>query len=224
MKLISELAEDNAVQTLIEEVELEEGKKSKVYKIKGPFMQSEVKNRNGRLYPKKTMMREVNRYNDEYVKEGRALGELGHPEGPTINLDRVSHMITSLEESGNDFIGTAKIMNTPNGQIVRNLMDEGVKLGVSSRGMGTLKNDGNGVQIVQDDFRLATAADIVADPSAPNAFVRGIMENVEYWYDAGSNTWRVEQLADEMKQMSTKQLEEQKLAKFTQYMRAMLGN
>lgn len=220
MKLISELTEQ--VEVLIEEVELAEGKKEKTYKIKGPFMQAEVKNRNGRMYPKQTMVREINRYNDEYVKKNRAFGELGHPEGPTINLDRVSHMITDISENGNDFIGTAKILATPYGNIVRNLISEGAQLGVSSRGMGTLKAGNDGVQVVQDDFHLATAADIVADPSAPNAFVQGIMEGREYWFDAGTNTWRVEQMAESMKQMSAKELEERKLDAFKHYMELLL--
>lgn len=220
MKLISELTEQ--VEYIVEEVELAEGKKEKSYKIKGPFMQAEVKNRNGRMYPKETMIREVNRYNDEYVKKNRAFGELGHPEGPTINLDRVSHMITDISENGNDFIGTAKILATPYGNIVRNLISEGAQLGVSSRGMGTLKAGNDGVQVVQDDFHLATAADIVADPSAPNAFVQGIMEGREYWFDAGTNTWRVEQMAESMKQMSAKELEERKLDAFKQYMELLL--
>jgi len=220
MKLISELTEQ--VEYIVEEVELAEGKKEKTFKIRGPFMQAEVKNRNGRMYPKQTMVREVNRYNDEYVKKNRAFGELGHPEGPTINLDRVSHMITDISENGNDFIGTAKILATPYGNIVRNLISEGAQLGVSSRGMGSLKQDRDGVQIVQDDFHLATAADIVADPSAPNAFVQGIMEGREYWYDAGTNTWRVEQMAESMKRMTAKELEERKLQAFTAYMKLLL--
>ena len=220
MKLISELTEQ--VEYIVEEVELAEGKKEKTFKIRGPFMQAEVKNRNGRMYPKATMIREVNRYNDEYVKKNRAFGELGHPEGPTINLDRVSHMITDISESGNDFIGTAKILATPYGNIVRNLISEGAQLGVSSRGMGSLKQDRDGIQVVQADFHLATAADIVADPSAPNAFVQGIMEGREYWYDAGTNTWRVEQMAESMKQMTAKELEERKLEAFTAYMKLLL--
>jgi len=220
MKLISELTEQ--VEYIVEEVELAEGKKEKTFKIRGPFMQAEVKNRNGRMYPKQTMVREVNRYNDEYVKKNRAFGELGHPEGPTINLDRVSHMITDISENGNDFIGTAKILATPYGNIVRNLISEGAQLGVSSRGMGSLKQDRDGIQVVQDDFHLATAADIVADPSAPNAFVQGIMEGREYWYDAGTNTWRVEQMAESMKRMTAKELEERKLEAFTAYMKLLL--
>jgi hypothetical protein len=220
MKLISELTEQ--VEYIVEEVELAEGKKEKTFKIRGPFMQAEVKNRNGRMYPKQTMVREVNRYNDEYVKKNRAFGELGHPEGPTINLDRVSHMITDISENGNDFIGTAKILATPYGNIVRNLISEGAQLGVSSRGMGSLKQNRDGIQVVQDDFHLATAADIVADPSAPNAFVQGIMEGREYWYDAGTNTWRVEQMAESMKRMTAKELEERKLEAFTAYMKLLL--
>jgi len=220
MKLISELTEQ--VEYIVEEVELAEGKKEKTFKIRGPFMQAEVKNRNGRMYPKQTMVREVNRYNDEYVKKNRAFGELGHPEGPTINLDRVSHMITDISENGNDFIGTAKILATPYGNIVRNLISEGAQLGVSSRGMGSLKQNRDGIQVVQDDFHLATAADIVADPSAPNAFVQGIMEGREYWYDAGTNTWRVEQMAESMKRMTAKELEERKLEAFTTYMKLLL--
>jgi hypothetical protein len=168
------------------------------------------------------MAREVGRYNEEYVQKNRAFGELGHPEGPTINLDRVSHMITDIEESGNDFIGTAKILGTPYGNIVRNLIEEGASLGVSSRAMGTLKQNREGVQVVQDDFHLATAADIVADPSAPNAFVQGIMEGREYWFDAGKNTWRIEQMAEQMQDMSAKELEERKLETFTNYMRLLL--
>ena len=217
MKLISELTEQ--VEYIVEKAD---GDGEKTYWVKGPFMQAEVKNRNGRMYPKQTMMREVNRYNDEYVKKNRAFGELGHPDGPTINLDRVSHMITDISESGNDFVGTAKILATPYGNIVRNLISEGAQLGVSSRGMGTLKAGNDGIQVVQDDFHLATAADIVADPSAPNAFVQGIMEGREYWYDAGTNTWRVEQMAESMKQMSAKELEERKLEAFTEYMRLLL--
>ena len=142
-------------------------------------MQSEIKNRNGRVYPKEIMEKEVNRYRKEFVEKDRAFGELGHPEGPTINLDKVSHLITSLEEDGNNYIGRAKILSTPNGQIVRNLIDDGAKLGVSSRGLGSLEEKG-GAQYVKGDFQLATAADIVADPSAPEAFVEGIYEGVEW--------------------------------------------
>jgi len=180
MKLISESIED--IEYLLEDDEVT-GKKN--YKIRGPFLQAEVKNRNGRIYPLAILEKEVRRYNKEYIQKNRAFGELGHPDGPTVNLERVSHMITSLHPDGNDFIGEAKIMDTPYGKIVKNLIDEGAKLGVSSRGMGSLEPK-RGVNFVKDDFYLATAADIVADPSAPNAFVEGIMEGKEWVWDNGA--------------------------------------
>ena len=172
----------------VEEVEYiceqkEDGKKN--YAIKGIFMQADVKNRNGRVYPMEVLEREVAKYNKKFVNEKRAFGELGHPDGPTVNLERVSHMITSLKPDGKNFIGEAKIMSTPMGEIVKNLMDEGAKLGVSSRGMGSLVQK-NGANYVRDDFYLATAADIVADPSAPNAFVEGIMEGKEWVWNHGA--------------------------------------
>lgn len=173
MKLITEITED--VNVITESVE--NGKKT-LY-IEGPFLVAEAVNRNGRKYLKETIAKEVARYNEQYIQKNRAFGELGHPDTPTINLDRVSHMITNLKENGNVWIGKAKILDTPMGTIARNLIDGGGQLGVSSRGLGSLKNV-NGVNIVQDDFHLATAADIVADPSAPGAFVRGIMENKEW--------------------------------------------
>ena len=157
----------------------------KTYKIRGIFMQADIKNRNGRVYPMEVLQNEVSKYNKNFIKENRAYGELGHPEGPTVNLERVSHMITSLEPDGKNFIGEAKIMSTPMGEIVKSLMDEGAKLGVSSRGMGSL-NQKNGANYVRDDFYLATAADIVADPSAPNAFVEGIMEGKEWVWKHGA--------------------------------------
>jgi hypothetical protein len=175
MKLIAE--EVLEVKYLVEE---KNGKKE--HFIEGIFMQAEKKNKNGRIYPINTLSKEVNRYNDEYVKKNRAFGELGHPDSPTINLDRVSHMITSLRPEGHNFIGKAKILDTPNGKIVKSLLDGGASLGVSTRGVGSLKPH-NGYQLVQDDFHLATAADIVADPSAPDAFVRGIMEGKEWILD-----------------------------------------
>jgi|TARA_B110000240_G_scaffold162250_1_gene181697 hypothetical protein len=175
MKLISEYNDYQMSPVIIEE----NAKGQKEYFIEGVFMQSEIKNRNGRVYPKEIMQKEVNRYRKEFVEKDRAFGELGHPEGPTINLDKVSHLITSLEEDGNNYIGRAKILSTPNGQIVRNLIDDGAKLGVSSRGLGSLEEKG-GAQYVKSDFQLATAADIVADPSAPEAFVEGIYEGVEW--------------------------------------------
>ena len=179
MKLISEHLEH--IDYI---VEAEEGGK-KNYRIKGVFMQSEIKNRNGRMYPHHILEKEVRRYNKEYVNQKRAFGELGHPEGPTVNLERVSHMITKLHPEGKNFMGEAKIMDTPYGKIVKNLIDEGAKLGVSSRGMGSLMPQ-RGAHVVKDDFYLATAADIVADPSAPNAFVEGIMEGRDWVWDNGA--------------------------------------
>ena len=179
VKLISEEIQD--VEYICEQKE--DGKKN--YKIKGIFMQADIKNRNGRIYPMDVLNKEVDRYNKQYVNEKRAFGELGHPEGPTVNLDKVSHMITKLYPDGKNFIGEAKIMSTPMGEIVKTLMDEGAKLGVSSRGMGSLDQK-NGANYVRKDFYLATAADIVADPSAPNAFVQGIMEGKEWVWNNGS--------------------------------------
>ena len=178
VKLISEEIQD--VEYICEE---KDGNRD--YKIKGIFMQADVKNRNGRVYPMEVLSNEVAKYNKNFIKENRAFGELGHPDGPTVNLERVSHMITSLTPDGKNFIGEAKIMSTPMGEIVKNLMDEGAKLGVSSRGMGSL-NQKNGANYVRDDFYLATAADIVADPSAPNAFVEGIMEGKEWVWNNGA--------------------------------------
>ena len=179
MKLISEHIED------VEYITEEKDNGEKTYKIKGVFMQSEVKNRNGRVYPFPVLEKEVTRYNKDYVNENRAFGELGHPDGPTVNLERASHMITSLKPEGKNFVGQATILKTPMGRIVENLMDAGGKLGVSSRGMGSLEQK-NGANYVKDDFYLATAADIVADPSAPNAFVQGIMEGKEWVWDNGA--------------------------------------
>ena len=177
MKLISE--EIASAEMLVEETN---GKKD--YKIKGVFLQSNIKNRNGRIYPKEILAKEVTRYNKEFINKKRAFGELGHPDGPTVNLERVSHMITSLKPEGKNFIGEAKVMDTPYGKIVKNLIDEGAQLGVSSRGMGSIVRM-NGRNVVGKDFYLATAADIVADPSAPDAFVEGIMEGKEWVWDNG---------------------------------------
>ncbi len=179
MKLISESIED------IEYITEDDAEGKKNYRIKGVFLQAEVKNRNGRIYPMPVLEKEVGRYNKEYVQKNRAFGELGHPDGPTVNLERVSHMITKLHPDGKNFIGEAKIMDTPYGKIVKNLINEGAKLGVSSRGMGSLEPR-RGAQVVKDDFYLATAADIVADPSAPNAFVEGIMEGKEWVWQNGA--------------------------------------
>ena len=177
MKLITETIEN------VEVITEGKGADKKLY-IEGVFLQSEIKNRNGRMYPFQVLEKEVNRYNEEYIKTSRALGELGHPDGPTVNLDRVSHRITTLKAEGNNFIGRAQILNTPNGNIAKALLEEGVKLGVSSRGMGSIDKRED-VGVVMDDFMLATAADIVADPSAPDAFVNGIMEGKEWAWDNG---------------------------------------
>ena len=201
----------------VEEVEYiteakEDGKKS--YKIKGIFLQADIKNRNGRIYPMEVLEKEVNKYNENFIEQKRAYGELGHPDGPTVNLERVSHLTESLERDGKNFIGSAKIMSTPMGEIVKSLMEEGCKLGVSSRGMGSLQQKG-GANYVKDDFYLATAADIVADPSAPNAFVEGIMEGVEWVWDGGLlKAQDVERAKANIQKASSKQLEEVKLREF----------
>ncbi len=193
----------------------------KAYYIEGPFLQTEIKNRNGRLYRKEVMAKEVDRYIKEYVNTKRAFGELGHPDGPSINLDRVSHMIVGLKEDGNNYIGRAKIMTeTPMGRIVKNLIDEGAQLGVSSRGMGSLKVNSEGVNEVQDDFYLATAADIVADPSAPDAFVRGIMEGKEWMMVEGRFVERqYDQVRDIIQQTKGKDLDAVKIAVFETYLK-----
>ena len=213
MKLISEF-NDYAIEPVIVE-ENEKGQKE--YFIEGIFMQSEIKNRNGRIYPSEVMKKEVDRYRKEFVEKGRAFGELGHPEGPTINLDKVSHMITKLEEDGNNYVGRAKILSTPNGQIVRNLIDDGAKLGVSSRGLGSLEQKG-GAQVVKSDFQLATAGDIVADPSAPEAFVEGIMEGVEWIYENGIlRAQEIEQMQKELRTAKLNNLEETKLKAWSKF-------
>ena len=193
MKLISEEATN--VEFLTEATK----KGEKNYFIEGVFMQSNTKNRNGRIYPQAILQKEAKRYTDEFIAKKRAFGELGHPDGPTVNLERVSHMIEELQEVDQNFMGRAKILDTPYGKIVKNLIDEGARLGVSSRGMGSLKPSKDGVQEVQDDFYLATAADIVADPSAPEAFVAGIMEGKEWIWDNGvlkeSEVARIHRLA-----------------------------
>ena len=178
MKLITE--EISSVKFITEG----KGAKKKMY-IEGVFLQGDLKNRNGRMYPVSTLAKEVGRYNESFVNKGRALGELGHPEGPTVNLDRVSHKITSLRQEGNNFIGKAQLLETPMGKIAKSLITEGVTLGVSSRGVGSLKEGSDGCKVVGEDFMLATAADIVADPSAPDAFVDGIMEGKDWVWDGG---------------------------------------
>ena len=211
MKLITESIEDIKILT-------EEKDGEKHLYIEGVFLQSEIKNRNGRIYPFDVLNKEVERYSEEYVKAGRALGELGHPDGPTVNLDRVSHKITSLKAEGNNFIGKARILDTPMGTIAKSLLGEGVKLGVSSRGMGSLKEE-NGVKYVSDDFMLATAADIVADPSAPDAFVNGIMEGKEWVWEGGLLRERqIQEMKKEIDNASKVELEEKMLQAFDKFL------
>ena len=216
MKLIREEIESVKIIT-----EAKGGKKSLF--IEGIFLQGNIKNRNGRMYPMETLRKEVERYNESNIVSGRALGELGHPDGPTVNLDRVSHKIVSLKESGSNFIGKAKILNTPMGKIASNLIEEGVKLGVSSRGIGSLKPTKEGFNVVGDDFMLATAADIVADPSAPDAFVEGIMEGKE-WVWEGS-ILREKFASDAKRRINTlvdqKRLEENKLDLFNEFINSL---
>ena len=213
MKLITEEVSNVKIIT--------EGKGSgkKLY-IEGVFLQGNIKNRNGRMYPVETLAREVNRYNEAFVGKGRALGELGHPDGPTVNLDRVSHKITSLVQEGDNFRGKAQLLNTPMGKIASSLLDEGVMLGVSSRGVGSLKEDRDGCKVVGEDFMLATAADIVADPSAPDAFVSGIMEGKEWIWEGG--ILREQQAAQTQKRINTlvdqKRLDEKKLELFGDFL------
>ena len=213
MKLITE--EISSVKFITEG----KGAKKKMY-IEGVFLQGDLKNRNGRMYPVSTLTREVGRYNESFIQKGRALGELGHPDGPTVNLDRVSHKITSLKQEGNNFIGKAQLLDTPMGKIAKSLIDEGVTLGVSSRGVGSLKEDHSGCKVVGEDFMLATAADIVADPSAPDAFVSGIMEGKEWVWEGGSLR---EQLVEKtQKRINTlvdqNRLEEHKLNLFNDFL------
>ena len=213
MKLIRE--EIESVEFLVEQ---KNGKKS-MY-IEGVFLQGNIKNRNGRMYPMETLRKEVNRYSENHITSGRALGELGHPDGPTVNLDRVSHKIVSLKENGSNFIGKAKILGTPMGKIASSLIEEGVKLGVSSRGVGSLKQTREGVNIVGEDFMLATAADIVADPSAPDAFVSGIMEGKDWVWDGGILREKfVEKTYKQINTLTTqKKLDEQKLNLFDNFL------
>jgi hypothetical protein len=214
MKLFTELVED--VQ-LISEAKEAGGKD---YYIEGVFLQANIKNRNGRMYPVEVLENEVNRYVREVVNKNRAFGELGHPSGPSINLDRVSHIITELRKEGSDFYGKARLSKTPMGEIARGIMESGGQLGVSSRAMGSLKEE-RGVMVVQKDLKLSTAADIVADPSAPDAFVNGIMEGVDWVYDPVKNTWLEQKLDDTKKlirNMSKSELQEKRLAIFENYL------
>ena len=213
MKLIRE--EIESVEFLVEN----KGGKKSMY-IEGVFLQGNIQNRNGRMYPMETLRKEVGRYNENHIQSGRALGELGHPEGPTVNLDRVSHKIISLRESGSNFVGKAKILGTPMGKIASSLIEEGVKLGVSSRGIGSLRPTKEGINVVGEDFMLATAADIVADPSAPDAFVEGIMEGKDWVWDGG--VLREKFVAKTYKEINTlttqKQLDENKLNLFNDFL------
>jgi len=212
MKLIKEVFEQNKII-----VEDNNGKKN-LY-LEGVFLQAEVKNRNGRMYPEATMDKEVNRYIKEYVEKNRAYGELGHPDTPSINLDRVSHIITSLKKEGTNYIGRAKILETPMGNIAKGLLDGGAQLGVSSRAMGSLKTGKDGVQVVQDDFMLSTAADIVADPSAPDAYVSGIMEGKEWTFVDGKFVEKdIEEAQRFIRKASSRQLEEAKIRAFEDFL------
>ena len=212
MKLITETIED------IEVLKEDKGNGKKDYKIRGVFMQADIKNRNGRVYPVDTLAKEVTRYTKEFINKKRAFGELGHPDGPTVNLERVSHMITSLKPEGKNFIGEAKVMDTPYGKIVKNLIDEGAQLGVSSRGMGSIQRM-SGKNVVGNDFYLATAADIVADPSAPDAFVEGIMEGKEWVWDNGVlKSMEVEQYKEEIERTKREELAEVKADIFKDFL------
>ena len=211
MKLISEEATN--VEFLTEAT-----KTGKNYFIEGVFMQAETKNRNGRIYPKEVLVKEAKRYTKEFIESKRAFGELGHPDGPTVNLERVSHMITELVEVDQNFMGRAKIIDTPYGKIVKNLIDEGARLGVSSRGMGSLKPGKDGIQEVQGDFYLATAADIVADPSAPDAFVAGIMEGKEWVWDNGLlKEKQIQEYKDQIEKSSRKDREQTLVSTFEDF-------
>jgi hypothetical protein len=213
MKLIREVYD---TVSLVTEGNLGKGKN---YFIEGVFLQSELQNRNGRMYPEKVMDKEVQRYCEEYIDKNRAYGELGHPDSPSINLDRVSHMIVSLRKDGTNYIGKAKILDTPMGKIAKGLLDGGANLGVSSRALGSLKTNNEGVQIVQDDFMLSTAADIVADPSAPDAFVRGIMEGHEWVFVDGKYVQKnIEEVRSTIKRTSSAGLNEAKLRAFQHFL------
>jgi hypothetical protein len=215
MKLIKEQVEE--VKLVVEE-KLGKGKE---YFLEGVFLQSNLKNRNGRVYPKEIMAKEVKRYNEQYIAKNRAFGELGHPDSPSINLDRTAIMIKSLKEDGDNWIGKAKVMDTPYGKIVKNLIDEGAQLGVSSRGLGSLKMV-NGTNLVQDDFMLATAADVVADPSAPEAFVNGIMENAEWVYNVGTGTWILaEQIKRDIQKMNAKDVAQNQAKMFSKFLNSL---
>jgi hypothetical protein len=219
------------IKDIVEEVQYiteatEKGEKN--YYIEGIIMQGDIKNRNGRIYPSNVLMRELNRYNENYVSKNRAFGELGHPQGPTINLDRVSHLFTELKADGSNVVGRAKITKTPMGDVVKGLIDSGAQLGISSRGMGSVKPNEKGIMEVQNDFMLATAGDIVADPSAPDAFVKGVMEGVEWIYDVASSSWQManafDRIEEEIKvtaKVSNRELEAKAGALFEKFVKSL---
>jgi hypothetical protein len=220
MRLICETLED---VTVLKE-QREDGKKN--YFIEGPFLMGDRPNRNGRIYESRILAKEVARYKENYIDQNRAFGELGHPNGPTINLDRVSHLITKLEQDGSNFIGKAKLTETPMGDIARGILESGGKLGVSSRGMGSVTKNKDGIMAVGEDFTLATAADIVADPSAHIAYVNGVMENVNWIYDAASGNWLAQKELEETKKeinlMTLRQIHEQKLSMFDRFLNSLI--
>lgn len=216
MKLLKEVFDTT---NLIVEEKLGKGK---TYFIEGVFLQSNIKNRNGRMYPENIMDKEVKRYNEEYISKNRAYGELGHPDTPSINLDRVSHLIVNMRKEGTNYVGKAKVLDTPMGQIAKGLLDGGANLGVSSRALGSLKPNNDGVQIVQDDFMLSTAADIVADPSGPDCFVQGLMENVDWIYDTSAKTWRaIETIKEDIKKSSAKDVALKQAAYFKLFLESI---
>lgn len=223
MLLITEITED--VKCTTEEVISEDGTKKKNLFIEGIFLQAGVVNRNKRLYPTEVLANECARYDRDYVKTRRGYGELGHPDGPKINLERVSHIMTELRQDGNNFYGKARITDTPYGNIARGLIESGANLGVSSRGLGSLKQNSSGITEVQNDFRLAACADIVADPSAPDAWVNGIMEGVEFVRDENSDAYRrVDIMKEEMRRKNIKQLEEESIQLFSRFLKSMSGS
>jgi hypothetical protein len=227
MRLISEINEN--IHCITEAKE--DGGKN--YFIEGTIMQGDIQNKNGRMYPSKVLAKEASRYSNSYIEKNRAYGELGHPDGPTINLDRVSHMFTVLRQEGSNIVGKAKVMDTPMGKIVKNLIDEGASLGISSRGLGSVKENKQGIMEVQSDFMLATAGDIVADPSAPDAFVKGIMEGVEFYFDLAEEVWKrsdqmvakqIEQVVDELEEVARKsprELEEEAYTYFNRFINSL---
>lgn len=223
MKLITELVED--IQCIVEATDTK-----KNFFVEGIIMQGDIKNRNGRIYPSSVLHKEMRRYNEQYVARNRAFGELNHPQGPTINLDRVSHLFTELRADGSNVVGRAKILETPMGQIVKGLIEGGAQLGISSRGLGTVKPNSQGVMEVQEDFTLATAGDIVADPSAPNAFINGIMEGADWVYDVAQNSWvmkkneepaKIVERVVEMSRRDVRVLEENALKLFNKFLRSL---